>query len=129
MRTPARGSPWRVIPQLIAVLLVAGLAGAMAVQPTRQLLAQRQRIDDMRADLRAVTRSNKQLERHIVLLHDPDYLEQEARKAGLVRPGETLYSVVPPARGGHHHHLPRARAAEPAAPGFMERFLHFVGLL
>jgi cell division protein FtsB len=101
----------------------------MAVQPTRQLLAQRQRIDDMHADLSGVMRSNRQLERRIALLNNPDYLEQEARKAGLVRPGETLYSVVPPARSARQRHRLNEPAAAAATPGFMERFLHFVGLL
>jgi len=121
-----------MLPQMIALLLVLGLAGAMAIQPTRQLLEQRERIADMTDDLQRVNRSNKALNDRVNRLNDPDYLEQVAREGGYARPGETVYNVVPPSRKElKQQEKRRANKEEPAPepePGFMERFLNFVGL-
>ncbi len=117
-------------PQVVALLLVLGLLGAMAIEPTRQLIEQRERIEGMSSDLEQVQRSNRKLEDRIDRLKDPDFLEQRARDIGLVRPGETAYVVMPPSRGGGDRKKPKQVAPEPtpAAPGFLEGFLSFVGL-
>lgn len=120
------------MPQLVIIGLVLGLVGAMAIQPTRQLLAQRDRIGQMSGDLNHLERDNRRLAERIERLNDPDYLEQEARRVGLVRPGETTYVVVPPSR----KEAPRDRApdaseepaGEPEERSFLESFMHFVGL-
>ncbi len=121
-----------MLPQMIALLLVLGLAGAMAIQPTRQLLEQRDRIADMTADLERVNKSNNALRDRVNRLNDPDYLEQVARESGYARPGETVYSVVPPSRKEQKEREKRRASKEQLAPdpepGFMERFLNFVGL-
>lgn len=118
-------------PQIVALLLVLGLLGAMAIEPTRQLIEQRERIAGMTDELRSIQRSNKRLDDRIARLNDPDFLEQRARDIGLVRPGETAYVVMPPSRGA------KAGAArtkkEPAAapveePSFIGGFLSFVGI-
>ncbi|MGH2752366.1 MAG: FtsB family cell division protein [Actinomycetota bacterium] len=140
-RPPARRKPpsrqkqprrLGIVPQLIALMLVLGLAGAMAVQPTRQLFAQRDRISEMSGDLKKVNKSNKALNDRIDRLNDPDYLEQVARDSGYARPGETVYNVVPPSRKElKRQEKRRAHKSRPAPqpdPGFMERFLNFVGL-
>ncbi len=119
------------MPQLVTVALVLGLVGAMAIQPTRQLLAQRDRIGAMSGDLSALERDNRRLEERLERLNDPDFLEQEARRVGLVRPGETTYVVVPPSRKelrGDRKPGARPEVAEPDDPGFLQNFLHFVGL-
>ena len=114
---------------IVVVLLILGLAGAMAIQPTRQLFEQRQRIAEMTAELRRTQDANRRLAGDIERLGDPDYLEQQAREQfGLVRPGETTYVVMPPRR---HHHRPRDRRGarhRAKAPGFVERVLGFIGL-
>ncbi|CAN5604676.1 hypothetical protein BH24ACT26_BH24ACT26_14990 [soil metagenome] len=119
-------------PQVVAVLLVVVLAGAMAIQPTRQLLAQRNRIAQMTAELRRTETLNRRLEIYLTRLNDPDYIEQQARaQLGLVRPGETTYVVMPPAkRAGKDRRRAalRARPSRPAPPGFVERLLDFIGL-
>jgi cell division protein DivIC len=121
-----------MLPQMIALLLVLGLAGAMAIQPTRQLLEQRDRIADMTGDLERVNESNDALRDRVNRLNDPDYLEQVARESGYARPGETVYNVVPPSRKEQkQQEKRRANKEQPAPepePGFMERFLNFVGL-
>jgi cell division protein FtsB len=118
-------------PQIVAVLLVLGLFGAMAIEPTRQLMAQRERIAGMARELGKVERSNQRLEARIRRLRDPDFIEQRAREqVGLVRPGEVTYVVMPPSRE-HSGRSRRARAKEPAPmrePGFLEGLVDFIGL-
>jgi cell division protein FtsB len=119
-----------VLPQLVALVLVLGLAGAMAIQPTRQLFAQRDRIAEMSDNLRAINQTNRSFSERIDRLNDPDYLEQVARDKGFARPGETVYNVVPPSQKELKQKEKR-KTSEPAPepePGFMERFLNFVGL-
>lgn len=116
-------------PQVIAFLLVLALLGAMAIEPTRQLLAQRDRISGMAAELRSAQAANARLEAQIARLKNDDYIEQRARGyLGLVRPGETAIVVMPPT-GGPAKRKPRARKpAPPPPPSFLESVLHFVGV-
>jgi cell division protein FtsB len=123
-------------PQVVAVLLVLGLVGAMAIEPTRRLLEQRERIAGMADDLREVQRMNGKLENRIARLQDPDFIEQRAREqVGLIREGETTFVVMPPSRGAQRRKA-RARAAHrktepapaPPEPGFVEGFFDFIGL-
>jgi cell division protein FtsB len=112
-------------------VLVLGLVGAMAIQPTRQLLEQRARIEGMAGDLGRIQSLNERLEARIARLQDPDYIEQEARdKVGLVMPGETTYVVMPPSRRQHGPENTRASTAarEAPEPGVIDGFLEFVGL-
>ncbi len=116
-------------PQIVALLLVLGLLGAMAIEPTRQLIEQRERIDGMSDDLRHIERSNRKLEARIGRLKDPDFLEQRARDIGLVRPGETAYVVMPPSRRRAKEKPPAKPAPAPVVqPGFFEGFLSFMGI-
>jgi cell division protein FtsB len=122
-------------PQVVIVLLVIGLIGAMAIQPTRALLEQRRRIEGMTGDLRQMESLNAKLEDRIDRLQDPDFIEQEAReKVGLVRRGETTYVVVPPTRKqqrdkARRESAPKSAEEAPAPePGLIEGFLDFVGL-
>jgi cell division protein FtsB len=123
---------------LLAIFLVVGLVGAMAITPTRELLAQRQRISSMANTLDQTRHSNVSLTRRIQRLKDPDYIEQQARsQIGLVRPGETQFVVMPPSRQAqakHRHHLARLAAAKKMAQrharpkGFLQGLLHFIGV-
>jgi len=104
----------------------------MAIEPTRHLLEQRERITTMANDLSKIERVNVRLERHIARLNDPDYVEQKAREVGLVRPGEIPFVVMPPSRA--HMRAEEKRAAKKARvpkkdePGFVEGLLDFIGL-
>ena len=129
MRLPTMG----IGPQVVITLLVLGLLGAMAIEPTRQLMDQRERIAAMSSDLDEIERSNNRLEARIDRLKDPDFLEQRAREQiGLVRPGETAIVVMPPSKRADKPRSKESRAAKaPARPefSFFEGFLNFVGLL
>ncbi|MFN2389387.1 MAG: septum formation initiator family protein [Actinomycetota bacterium] len=131
--SPEHAGRFGLGPQVVVLVLVLGLVGAMAIQPTRQLLAQRARIEAMARDVRNVEGINRALEARIGRLEDPDYVEQRARSIGLIKPGETRFVVMPPSRT-------RAQARRRAAarrekspptpePGAIEGFLRFVGVL
>ena len=112
--------------QAAIVLLVVGLAGAMAIEPTRQLLAQKDRIGGMTSDLREIKRSNRALQERIERLKDPDFLEQQAREqAGFLLPGETRVVVLPPSERKRAKPKRRAPAPEPD-PGFVDALVDFV---
>jgi cell division protein DivIC len=120
-------------PQIVVTLLVLGLLSAMAIEPTRQLMDQRERIAAMSSDLNEIEHSNNRLEARIERLRNPDFLEQRAREQiGLVRPGETAIVVMPPSKkagkSAHKRHKADDRP-QPADFSFFEGFLNFVGLL
>ena len=121
---------WGPGPQVVVFLLIMGLFGALAIEPTRQLLEQRRRIDNMATDFDQVRRSNERLEARIERLKDPDFLEQRARtQIGLVRPGETTFIVMPPSGGPPGKRAKRhSKESPPQAPGFIEGFIDFLGL-
>jgi cell division protein FtsB len=134
-RGPRRWPRLGVGPQVVIVMLVIGLIGAMAIQPTRALLEQRRRIEGMTGDLHQMQALNSKLEARIERLQDPDFIEQEAReKVGLVRQGETTFIVVPPTRKQQRKKERKKAAPEsvdeaaPPEPGLIEGFLNFVGL-
>lgn len=117
-------------PQVIILLLVLALAGAMAVTPVRQLVAQRERINGMTQELHAVERSNQRLKARMERLNNPDFLEQQARQIGLIRPGEKAIVVVPPSKKATQKHQGGAAKKDeaPAPPGFVEGLLAFIGI-
>jgi cell division protein FtsB len=118
-------------PGLVVTLLVLGLLAAMAIEPTVELMQQKDRIERMAHELREIEATNDRLERRIQRLDDPDFLEQKAREQfGLVRPGETAYLVVPPGRASRREKKKDRGPAPPPPPepGFVETLLDFVGL-
>jgi cell division protein FtsB len=117
-------------PQIVALLLVLGLLGAMAIEPTRQLIEQRERIAGMSEELDQIQRSNRRLDARIGRLNDPDFLEQRARDIGLVRPGETAYVVMPPSRSSTKAAAAKKPVPTPAPPppGFIQGLLDFIGI-
>ena len=117
-------------PQIVIVVLVVGLFGALAIEPTRQLLDQRERLAGMSSDLSQVEQSNENLEARIDRLKNPDFLEQRARALGLVREGETTYIVMPPSKTRSKAKRAKAARADqpPPAPGLVESFFQFVGI-
>ena len=131
MKVFAAIPPLRIGARAVAAMLVIGLVGAMAIQPTRRLLEQRDRISGMVAELEDVRDSNKALERQITRLNDPDYVEQKAREIGFVRPGETAIVVLPPSKKAQEQKKLRTRTQPtvPDPPSFLEGLARFVGLM
>ncbi|HWL66351.1 MAG TPA: septum formation initiator family protein [Actinomycetota bacterium] len=128
LRMPRLG----VGPQVVVVLLVLSLFGAMAIEPTRQLMSQRARIAGVAQDLQQIERSNDRLAGRIDRLQDPDFLEQRAREIGLVRPGEDSIVVMPPSKKMQDHKKPdkkRPKSDKVRPLGFFEGFLNFVGII
>ena len=118
-------------PQIVAFLLILGLLGAMAIEPTRKLMDQRNRIDDATHELAQVNRSNQRLQARIERLRDPDYVDQLARsQAGLVKPGEIAFVVMPPGRAAAPARKEAAvpERPPPPKPGFVQSLLHFIGI-
>ena len=119
-------------PQIVVGVLVVGLLAAMAIEPTRKLFEQRERISQMAGDLREISRSNDRLNARIERLRNPDFLEQRAREQiGLIRPGEIAIVVMPPSKDPRPK-TSRSEKAPPTPPpprGFIEGLLNFVGLL
>ena len=116
-------------PQIVVVVLIVGMFGALAIEPTRQLLEQRERLSGMSQDLRKVERSNERLDARIERLNDPDFLEQRARALGLVRSGETTYIVMPPSDSKKdRRNKARREPPPPPEPSLIESFMQFVGI-
>jgi cell division protein FtsB len=120
--------------QLMALVLVLGLVSAMAIQPTRQLLAQQHRISATAHELHRTEQDNHRLDVQIARLRNPDFIEEQARaQIGLVRPGETAYVVMPKPHA-HGKHRKRTGHTEPKShkpvvknEGAIQGFLHFLG--
>ncbi|MDQ4065287.1 MAG: septum formation initiator family protein [Actinomycetota bacterium] len=131
MKVFAAIPPLRVGARAVAAMLVIGLVGAMAIQPTRRLLEQRDRIAGMVSQLEDVRASNRALERQIARLHDPDYVEQKAREIGFVRPGEIAIVPLPPSKKAQEEKKLRkaVRPTVPDPPSFLEGLARFVGLV
>ena len=133
-----------LVSQFVIVLLVIALMGAMAIEPVRQLLDQRELVSGMKSDLREVEQNNESLRDRIERLNDPDFIEQRARaQIGLVRPGEIPFVVMPSGKANKARIKKEAaakrakatkteKAAAPAPeaedPGFFEGVLELVGL-
>jgi cell division protein FtsB len=118
-------------PQVVAFVLVLGLLGAMAIEPTRQLIDQRVRISSVAGELRELQEGNAQLQAQIARLNNDDYIEQRAREQiGLVRPGETTYVVMPPSdqeqAADRKKHRRKVEAEPPPPPSFLESAVHFI---
>jgi hypothetical protein len=112
-------------------MLDLGLVGAMAIQPTRALLEQRDRITSVGSELTRTQEANLRLEAQIERLNNDDYIEQRARaQIGLVRPGETTYVVMPPSgqeqRAEQRKRKAKVVAEPPAPPSFVESAIHFI---
>ena len=118
--------------QVIALVLVLGLVSAMAIQPTRELLAQQHRITATARELHRTQQANDQLAERIARLQSPDFIEEQARaEIGLVRPGEIAYVVMPKAGGKdrkRHHPRRHPHKAARHEEGLIGGFLNFLGL-
>ena len=74
----------------VFVLLAIGLA---YVHPLRSYSEARGRVVESRAELSAIEREIASIDHRIALSGEDVFIEREARRLGLVRPGERLFIV------------------------------------
>jgi cell division protein FtsB len=63
------------------------------VHPLRSYRAAQARVSERKAELAKLNQENTQLQRRLALSGDDAFIEREARRIGLVRPGERLFIV------------------------------------
>ena len=87
LRLTARAS---VLAVVVLVLLTLGVA------PLRTLLEQRTQLAQLEHQTHELEAANVELERRILQLNDPVYLERLAREClGMIEPGETAFVLIP----------------------------------
>jgi cell division protein FtsB len=74
----------------VAVLIAIALS---YVHPLRSYQAARGRVAERRAQLASLEGENARLERRLAQSGEDAFIEREARRLGLVRPGERLFIV------------------------------------
>lgn len=74
----------------LAVVLVIALG---YVQPLRAYLDAREEVAVRQADIAVLDRERQRLERRLEFTGTDAFIEREARRLGLVRPGERLFIV------------------------------------
>jgi cell division protein FtsB len=79
-----------------ALLATLGIVLLLYVSPLERWMTQRQAAGQGQSDLGQLQQQNKQLRTQIQSLHSPTTLELEARKLGMIRPGERAYVVENP---------------------------------
>ena len=72
-----------------AILLVA----LLYARPLRSYLGTKQELANRTADVHALKAEKRELQRRLAEASTPQALEREARRVGLVRPGERLFIV------------------------------------
>jgi cell division protein FtsB len=74
----------------LAVLLVVAIG---YVQPLRAYRDATAHVEERKAEVAQMASANVRLEGRIAETETPEFVEREARKLGLVKPGERLYIV------------------------------------
>jgi cell division protein FtsB len=77
--------------------LGAGVLAAIAlayVQPLRSYREARSEVAERKADVAALERQKHTLDARLAIARSDDFVVREARKLGLVRPGERLFIVA-----------------------------------
>ena len=84
----------------VALLLVLGLILLLYVGPARSSISTWQTAKSKRAEVHRLERENARLRARRRALNDPRTLEAEARRLGMVRPGERPFVTegLPPGR-------------------------------
>jgi len=88
-RRPSRSS---LALRWLAVVVLAAIAVAY-VHPIRSYTDARGEVDSRKADIAALEREQERLDARIEVAKTDEFVEREARKLGLVRPGERLFIV------------------------------------
>jgi cell division protein FtsB len=88
-RKPPRSSIFLRWLAVGAILLVA----LLYARPLRSYLSAKQQLYQRAADVRALQAEKRDLEHQLANASTPEALQREARRLGLVRPGERLFIV------------------------------------
>jgi hypothetical protein len=90
-RLPRRPRSLR-IGRLLGLAVICAIAFAY-VQPIRAYLEAKDEVGKRRAERSALLRQQGTLRHRLELAETDEFIEREARRVGLVRPGEQLYIV------------------------------------
>lgn len=88
----ANGIRWDRVAR-VALLCVLGAIVVGYISPARQYLTQSRTAAGDRAELRDLQQENRRLKQRVRALRQPQALEQEARRLGMVRQGERAYVI------------------------------------
>jgi len=91
-RTRRRPSRSSIALRWLAVVVLAAIAVAY-VHPIRSYLDARGEVERRKTDIAALEREQERLEARIDVAETDEFVAREARKLGLVRPGERLFIV------------------------------------
>jgi cell division protein FtsB len=97
-RPPARSRSSLVLRWIAAGVLAVILLSY--IPPLRAYLRARDGLAERRAEVAALERKNQALARDVEYARTAEFVEREARKLGLVRPGEHLFIVTPSRAAG-----------------------------
>lgn len=113
---------------LVAVVLLTALAITLAgIFPFRQMIAQQRQVDQTEARLEALTAENAALAETVTALKTAPEIERIAREQlGLVRPGETSYTVEAPVKPEETSPAPVAAVEEIDDRSLLQRFWDFL---
>lgn len=95
VRPTAAGPRVRISARASVLLVVVLIVGALSIAPMRAYLSQRERLEQLERQAQQLAANNRELERQVVRLSDPAFLERLARQClGMVHPGEIAFAIV-----------------------------------
>jgi cell division protein FtsB len=86
------GIRWDRVSRVAMLVVLLGVL-ALYIGPARSYWSTMQEAKHRRAEVSALQRENAKLRAHRAALRNPSALEREARRLGMVRPGERPYVV------------------------------------
>ena len=92
LRRPAPRIRWDRVGRIALLLVLVGVV-ALYVNPLLTYVSTLQEAKQRRAEVAELQRENEQLRARKAELRDPRAIEREARRLGMVKPGERAYVV------------------------------------
>ena len=92
LRRPAARIRWDRVGRIALLLVLVGVV-ALYVNPLMTYVATLQEAKQRRAEVAELQRENERLRARKAELRDPRAIEREARRLGMVKPGERAYVV------------------------------------
>jgi cell division protein FtsB len=88
---------WDRVGRVALLIVLVGVLG-LYVNPLRSYWSTRQESNQRSAEVAALQAEHDRLAKRRAELKDPKALEREARKLGMVKPGERAFVVEPPVK-------------------------------